>query len=115
VTRTAVAIEQLSKHIIAEANARNNVRALSSVVRAAVVAAQWCGEHISAAVNQHATITEVVISEGAAPRQYNETLRQLRELRESGDDNRRRLIRNYKKKIRLCKDFVCVAVTMRLL
>jgi hypothetical protein len=35
------------------------------------------GKHISAAVNQHATIEEVVFVVGAAPRLYNEDLTQL--------------------------------------
>jgi hypothetical protein len=45
---------------------------------------QRCGKHISAAVNQHATIEEGVFSMGGAPRLYNEDLRPLElELRES--------------------------------
>jgi hypothetical protein len=63
VTRTAVAIGKLSKQIPAEANARNNRRSVSSVVRAAVVAAQRC----SAAVKQHETIEEAVFSVGGHP------------------------------------------------
>jgi hypothetical protein len=43
-----------------------------------VVATQRCGKHMSAAVNQHATIEEPVFSMGS-PRVYNEDLRQLRE------------------------------------
>jgi hypothetical protein len=42
------------------------------------------GKHISAAVNHHATIEEVVFSMGAAPGLYNEDLRQLRN-RTEGD------------------------------
>jgi hypothetical protein len=38
---------------------------------------QWYGKHISAAVNQHATIQEAVFSVGAAPRLYNKDLTQL--------------------------------------
>jgi hypothetical protein len=38
---------------------------------------QRCGKHISAAVNQHATIEDAVFSVGVAPRLYNEDLRQL--------------------------------------
>jgi hypothetical protein len=47
------------------------------MVSAALVATQRCGKHISAAVNQHATIEEAVFSVGAAPRLYNEDLTQL--------------------------------------
>jgi L-lysine 2,3-aminomutase len=55
-----------------------------SVVSAALFAMQWCSKHISAAVDQHATIEEAVFSVGAALRLYNEDLRQLEfELRES--------------------------------
>jgi hypothetical protein len=44
---------------------------------------QQCGKHISAAMNQHTT-DEAVFSVRAAPRLYNEYLRQLKiELRES--------------------------------
>jgi hypothetical protein len=43
-----------------------------SAVRAARVAMQQCGKHISAAVNQHATVEEAVFSVGAAPRLHNE-------------------------------------------
>jgi hypothetical protein len=46
-------------------------------VSEALVAMQRCGKHISAAVNQHATIEEPVFSVGAAPRLHNEDLRQL--------------------------------------
>jgi hypothetical protein len=49
-----------------------------TVVNAPFVATQQCGEHISAAVNQHATKEEAVISVGAAPRLYNEDLTQLK-------------------------------------
>jgi hypothetical protein len=45
--------------------------------RAASVATQRCGKHISAAVNQHATIEKAVFSVGAAPRLYNEDFTQL--------------------------------------
>jgi hypothetical protein len=48
-----------------------------SAVRAALVASQRCGKHISAAVNQHGTIEEAVFSVGATPRLYNENLTQL--------------------------------------
>jgi hypothetical protein len=56
---------------------RNNRRTVFSVVRAALVATQRCGKHISAAVNQLATIEEEMFSMEAAPRLYNEDLRQL--------------------------------------
>jgi hypothetical protein len=58
---------------------RNNRRAIFSVVRTARVATQWCGNHISAAANQHATIEKAVFCVGAALRLYNEVLRQLRD------------------------------------
>jgi hypothetical protein len=48
-----------------------------SVVSAALVATQRYDKDISAAVNQHATIEEAVFSAEAAPRLYNEDLRQL--------------------------------------
>jgi hypothetical protein len=48
-----------------------------SVVSAALFATQRGVKHISAAVNQHATIKEV-FSVGAALRLYNEDLTQLR-------------------------------------
>jgi hypothetical protein len=48
------------------------------MVRAALVATQRCGKHISAAVNQHATVKEAVFSVGAAPTLYNKDLRQLK-------------------------------------
>jgi hypothetical protein len=47
------------------------------VVSGALIAKQRCGKHISAAVNQHATIEEAVFSAGAAQRLYNQDLRQL--------------------------------------
>jgi hypothetical protein len=54
------------------------------VVRAAPVVTQLCDKHISAAVNQQATIEGAVFSVGAAPRLHNEDLRQLElELSES--------------------------------
>jgi hypothetical protein len=56
----------------------SNRRAVFSVFRAARVAMQRCGKHISAAANQHATLHEAVFSVGAAPRLYNEVLRQQR-------------------------------------
>jgi hypothetical protein len=53
------------------------------MVSAALVARQRCGKHMSAAVNQHATIEETVFSAGDAPKLYDEDLRQLElELRE---------------------------------
>jgi hypothetical protein len=62
----------LGKHILAEVNARNNRRAVFSVVHAALVAKQRCGKDISTTVNQHATIEKTVFSVMAAPRLYNE-------------------------------------------
>jgi hypothetical protein len=54
-----------------------------SVVSAELVATQRSGKHTSAAINQHATIEEVLFSVGAVPRLFNEDLRQLElELRE---------------------------------
>jgi hypothetical protein len=47
------------------------------VVCAAPFAKQLCGKHISAEVNQHATIEEAVFSVRAATRLYNKDLRQL--------------------------------------
>jgi hypothetical protein len=58
---------------------RNNRRAVFSVVRAAFVVTQRCGNRVSAAVNQHATIKKAVFSVVAALRLYNEDLRQLRD------------------------------------
>jgi hypothetical protein len=63
---------------------RNGRRAVFSVVHVEFVATQRCGTHISAAVNQHATIEETVFSVGAASRLYNEDLRQLRYRTEGG-------------------------------
>jgi hypothetical protein len=61
-----------------EARARDNRRAMFfSVVSAALVAMQQCRKHISATVNQHATIQEAVFSVGAALRLYNKNLTQL--------------------------------------
>jgi hypothetical protein len=48
-----------------------------SVVRAARFAMQRCGKHISAGVNQHATIEEAVFSVGAGPSLYDEDFMQL--------------------------------------
>jgi hypothetical protein len=73
-------------NILAEANACNSRRAVFSVVSTMLTATQWCAKHISAAVNQHATIEKAVYSVGAAPRLYNEDLRQLElELTESAE------------------------------
>jgi hypothetical protein len=52
-------------------------RLVFSVVSAELVATQRCDENVSATVNQHATTDETVFSVGAAPRLYNEDLRQL--------------------------------------
>jgi hypothetical protein len=58
--------------------------AMFSVVSAEFIAMQRCAKYISVVVNQHATIEGAVFSVGAAPRIYNEDLRQLElELRES--------------------------------
>jgi hypothetical protein len=55
----------------------NNRRAALSVVSVAFVVTHLCGKHISAAVNQHATIKETVFSVWAALRLHNEDLTQL--------------------------------------
>jgi hypothetical protein len=52
-------------------------RTRTTMVHAGLVATQWCGKHMSAAVNQHATIHGAVFSVGATPRLYNEELMQL--------------------------------------
>jgi hypothetical protein len=54
-------------------DARNDRRAVFSVACAALIATQLCCKHISAAVDQHATIEEVVFSVGLS----NEDLSQL--------------------------------------
>jgi hypothetical protein len=46
-------------------------------VRAALVATQRCGKHISAAVNQYATIEEALFFVGSAPLLYNEDIMRL--------------------------------------
>jgi hypothetical protein len=56
---------------------RNDRRTVFTVVRDARVTTQWCGKHIAAAVNQHATVEEAVFYVGTAPRLYNEDLMQL--------------------------------------
>lgn len=54
-----------------EAKARNNRRAVFSMVSDALVATQlW-------AVNQHAAVEEAVFSVGVAPRLYSEDITQL--------------------------------------
>jgi hypothetical protein len=82
-----IARQRLVKHIPVEADARNDRRAVFSVVRVALVATQRCGKHIFAAVNQHATIKEAVFSVGAAPRLYNGGLTQNRVTLFLGDIN----------------------------
>jgi hypothetical protein len=84
----------------------NNKRYIFSVVSAARVATQRCGKHISAAVNQLATVEEAVFSVGVAPRLYNENLRQLElELRESLELAVGRIIeKKWQEKIKLCKE-----------
>jgi hypothetical protein len=67
----------LVKYIPTKANIHNNNRAMFSVVCATLVAMQWCGKHIPAAVNQHTTTEEAVFSVGAALRLYNGDLTQL--------------------------------------
>jgi hypothetical protein len=59
-----------------EENAVNNIRAVFSVVSAALVVTERYGKHISATVNQHATTEEAVFSAEGTPRLYNEDLRQ---------------------------------------
>jgi hypothetical protein len=56
---------------------RYNRRTVFPVVSASLVGAPRCGKHISAAVNQHATIEEAVFSVGVAPELHNEDLTQL--------------------------------------
>jgi hypothetical protein len=60
-----------------EANARNIIRVVFSVVIAELIATRRCGKHISAAVDQQATIEEAVFSMGSTSRLYNEDIRQL--------------------------------------
>jgi hypothetical protein len=74
---TAIARQRLGKYIPAEVNARNNGRAALSVTRAARVSAQRCCNHVSAAVNQHATIEEAVFSVDPPQGYNNEYLTQL--------------------------------------
>jgi hypothetical protein len=50
----------------------NNRREVFSLIRAARFASQRRGKHISAEVNQHATIEEAMFSMRAAPKLYNE-------------------------------------------
>jgi hypothetical protein len=64
-----IARQPFGKRIPAEAKACNNRRTVFSMVRAARIAMQRCGKHISAAVNQPATIEEAVFSVGP-PRGY---------------------------------------------
>jgi hypothetical protein len=59
-----------------EANERNNGGVEFSVVSASLVATQRCGKHMSATVNQHATIEEAVFFVGPL-RGYIRDLRQL--------------------------------------
>jgi hypothetical protein len=101
-----IARQRLGKQIPAEANERNNRRAVFSVVSVALIATQRCSKLISAAVIQHATIEEAVFSVGPAPRLHNEDLTHLRELRESPDLAVFRIIE---------KTSLCAAVTVRLL
>jgi hypothetical protein len=48
-----------------------------SAISAVFDAKKRCGKHITTTVNQHAAIEEAVFSTGAAPRLYNEDLRQI--------------------------------------
>jgi hypothetical protein len=56
----------VNTYIPAGANVHNNITAIFSVVSAALFARQRCGKHISAAVNQHATIEKAVFSVGSS-------------------------------------------------
>jgi hypothetical protein len=44
-TELFIARQRLGKHILAEANARNKIGAVFSVVSTALVATQWCSKH----------------------------------------------------------------------
>jgi hypothetical protein len=74
-SRNSSLLRNSSVNIPAEAHERNNRTAMCSLVRAASVAMQLWGKHISAAVNQHATLEEVVFSVWADPRLYKEDSR----------------------------------------
>jgi hypothetical protein len=50
------------KHIIMEAKARNDRRAVFSLLISALVATQRCGKHISAAVNQCASTEDKLLT-----------------------------------------------------
>jgi hypothetical protein len=82
-TRTNAAEERVTYAVTSR---NNRIGAASGVlcgVRAAVVATQLCGKHMSAAVNQHAAIEEAVFSVDP-PRGCIKSLTQLElELRES--------------------------------
>jgi hypothetical protein len=58
-------------------NARNNRKAVFSVLSAGLVATQRCGKHVSAAMNEHATIEEAMFCVQSAPMLYNEALTQI--------------------------------------
>jgi hypothetical protein len=51
-TRTAFTMEQLSKHFPPEMNARNNISGVFYVVRAATVAMQRRGKHVSSIIER---------------------------------------------------------------
>jgi hypothetical protein len=68
----------LLKHITAGPNAHKNRRVVFSVFSGALVPTQQCSKHISAEVNQHATMEEAVFSLGATPGLNNKDLRQHR-------------------------------------
>jgi hypothetical protein len=78
-SRSSSSIDNGSVNIPAETNTCNNRRAAFSMIRSVSIARQRRGKHISAAVNQFATIEEAVFSVGVTPRLYNEDLRQLRD------------------------------------
>jgi hypothetical protein len=78
-----------------------------SVVSAALVTKQRCGEHTSAAVNQHTTIEEAVFSVVADPRLYNEDYRPAR-IRTELSSGVGSWQNNGKKGISQCEeDFIC--------
>jgi hypothetical protein len=80
--RTYVAEERVTYAVTSRNNTGCKRRSLW--VRAALLATQLCGKHISAAVNQHATIEEAVFPVGVAPRLCDEDLTQLERELSSG-------------------------------
>jgi hypothetical protein len=73
-----IARQRLGKHILAEANARNNIGAVFSVVSTALVATQWCSKHHTyICINESSrNIEKTVFSVGGTPRLYNLSSRQ---------------------------------------